>query len=105
MENKTETKKEEKSKGYEIEVNDGKRKYKCLLREPGFAEYSGALLAMSLPSGRSDRIAGGLFIINACWISGDLEIKDSENHVKICVSACFDAVKLTDVFSSKIKKK
>lgn len=74
--------------------------------EPNFDQLRGALVAMELPSGKLDKLAGGNFVIEACihpedrdaW--GDLK-KDPKAHA----AAAVEAHSLLYVYESELKKK
>jgi hypothetical protein len=74
--------------------------------EPNFEQLRGALVAMELPSGKLDRMAGGNFVIEACIHPEDRDTwGEMKKDPKAQASAALDAHSMLNVYESELKKK
>lgn len=77
------------------------KEYKCILREPVWEEYLGAMEAIRMPSGKTNIAKCGRFVLETCWLDGDEEIKTVPS---LLYSASLDAYDLIEVHDTELKK-
>jgi hypothetical protein len=61
-----------------------------------------AVLGMVAGKSNPQYIRAGEIILNACWISGDEEIKTNEDNF---VAACFSAYEVIDIKTATLEKR